>query len=43
MYVSLGQLKLKSELAGEKDKNDIYDKYIVDFSNIAIKTIQKYF
>ena len=42
MYVSLGKLKIKSELADEKDKNAIYDKYIVDFSNIAIKTLQKY-
>ena len=42
MYVSLGQLKIKSELAGEKDKNAIYDKYIVDVSNISIKTLEKF-
>ena len=42
LYVSLGQLKIKSELAGEKDKNAVYDKYIVDFSKITIKTLQKY-
>ena len=42
MYVSLGQLKIKSELAGEKDKNAIYDKYIVEFSNITIKTLKNY-
>ena len=42
MYVSLGQLKINSELAGEKDKNAIYDKYNVEFSNICIKTFEKY-
>ena len=42
MYVSFGQLKIKSELAGEKDKNAIYDKYIVELSNIMIKTLKKF-
>ena len=42
MYISLGQLKIKSELAGEKDKNAIYDKYIVECSNITIKTLKKF-
>ena len=41
-YISLGQLQIKSELAGEKDKNAVYDKYIVEFSNITIKTLKNY-
>ena len=42
IYVSLGQLKINSELADEKDKNSIYDKYIINFSNINIKTLKKF-
>ena len=42
MYISLGQLKIKSELADEKNKNAIYDKYIVECSNIMIKTLKKF-
>ena len=42
MYVSLGQLRINSQLADEKDKNAIYDKYIVEFSNITAKTLNKY-
>ena len=42
MYVSLGQLKINSELAGEKDKNAIYDKYFVEFSNISVKILKQF-
>ena len=42
MYVSLGQLKINSELAKEEDKNDVYDKYIVELSNFTIKTLKQY-
>ena len=41
MYISLGQLKIKSELA-DKNEKEIYDKYIIDCSNITVQTLQKY-
>ena len=40
MYISLGHLKVYSELSEEKDINDIYDKYKVELSNIQVKTIK---
>ena len=43
LFISLGILKIKSELADDvKDPCSIYDKYIVDFSNFVMKTIDIY-
>ena len=42
IYASLGQLQLNSELAGEKDKNAEYDKYLVKISKINLKTLKEY-
>jgi len=42
VYVSLGVLQLNSELAGEKDKDAVYDKYIMGISDINMKTIKEY-
>ena len=42
MYISLGHIKVHSELSDEKDINDIYDKYKVEFSNIQVKTIKNF-
>ena len=39
LFISLGVLKIKSELADINDENNIYDKYIVEFSNFIMKTI----
>ena len=42
MSISFGQLKIYSKLADDKDKNAFYDKYLVDFSNISIKTLTEF-
>ena len=42
LYISLGILKIKSQLADTNDEKAIYDKYIVDFSNFIMKTIDIY-
>jgi hypothetical protein len=43
LYISLGILKVKSELADDiHDEKAIYDKYIVEFSNFTMKTIDIY-
>ena len=42
MSISLGQLKIYSKLADGKDKNEIYDKYLVEFSNISVKTLKTF-
>jgi len=42
MYISLGHIKVKSLLSDEKDINDIYDKYNVEFSNIQVKTMKNF-
>ena len=39
LYISLGILKIKSQLADTVDEKAIYDKYIVEFSNFIMKTI----
>ena len=35
-------MQLNSELAGEKDKDALYNKYIMGISNINLKTIKEY-
>ena len=43
LYISLGKLKIKSELADDaNDEKAIYDKYIVEFSDFIMKTIDIY-
>ena len=42
LFISLGILKIKSQLADIKDEKNIYDKYIVEFSNFIMKTIDFY-
>ena len=42
LYISLGILKIKSKLADTNDDKAIYDKYIVEFSNFIMKTIDIY-
>ena len=43
LYISLGILKIKSELADAlNNEKSIYDKYIVEFSNFIMKTIDMY-
>ena len=42
LYISLGILKIYSKLADNNKENEIYDKYIVEFSNFVMKTIDIY-
>ena len=42
LYISLGVLKIKSELADTTKENNIYDAYIVKFDNFVMKTIDVY-
>ena len=42
LSISFGQLKINSKLADDKNKDDIYDKYSIEFSNIYVKTLKKF-
>ena len=42
LYISLGILKIKSELADTTNENNIYDIYIVKFDNFVMKTVDVY-
>ena len=42
LYISLGILKIKSQLADTTNEQEIYDKYIIELSNFIMKTINIY-
>jgi hypothetical protein len=42
LYISLGILKIKSQLADTANEQEIYDKYIIELSNFIMKTINIY-